>query len=361
MRVPGELCCALLLSMLVALPARVALAATAAAAPKPIEVKMVVITMFEIGADSGDTPGEFQLWYERQKLDKRFPFAHHHDLFMNEHTGLLVMVTGEGTANSASALMALGLDPRFDLTHAYWLVAGIAGVDPEDASLGSAAWAQYVVDGDLAHEIDAREIPSDWPTGVFPLESTRPYDPDAHIIAENQVFRLNPKLVDWAYQLTRGIDLGDSPDLQRSRARYKGYPNALKAPFVLEGDDLASEKFWHGKLFNDWANRWVSYWTHGAGNYVMTDMEDTGTLLALTYLQKAGKVNNDRVLVLRTASNYSMPPPGVTAAQNMQKENAGYSALGPSVEAAYKVGAAVVTEIVSKWSVYRDHTPPLGQ
>src|SRR5947209_5934664 len=148
-----------------------------AGAAKPIEVKVVVVTMFEIGADAGDKAGEFQLWKARQKLDTRLPFAHHHDLFLNDKTGVLGMVTGEGTANSATAVMELGMDPRFDLSHAYWLVAGIAGVDPEDASIGSAAWAQYVVDGDLAHEIDAREIPPDWPTGYFPLDSQRPYDP----------------------------------------------------------------------------------------------------------------------------------------------------------------------------------------
>ena len=324
----------------------------------PIEVKVVVVTMFEIGADTGDMAGEFQLWYERQKLAKRFPFAHHHDLFMNEQTGVLAMVTGEGTANSASAVMELGMDPRFDLSHAYWVVAGIAGVDPEDASIGSAAWAQYVVDTDLAHEIDSREIPSDWATGRFPLGSGHPYEPaEPHAEAENQVFQLNPKLVDWAYQLTRKVDLGDSPALQRSRARYKGFPNAQKPPFVLKGDDLCGQTFWHGKLMNDWANQWMRYWTHGAGNYVMTAMEDTGTLLSLTYLDRIGKVKKDRVLVLRTGSNYSMPPPGVTAAQNMQKENSGYSALGPSVEAAYKVGSVVVTEISSKWAVYRDHPP----
>jgi purine nucleoside permease len=129
---------------------------------------------------------------------------------------------------------------------------------------------------------------------------------------------------------------------------------------VLKGDDLASMTFWHGKLLNDWANKWVRYWTHGAGNYVMTDMEDTGTLLALTYLHGTGRVNKDRVLVLRTGSNYSMPPPGVSAAENMQKENAGYSALGPSVEAAYQIGSAVVSELLGKWAVYRDHPPPRG-
>lgn len=330
--------------------------AGAAAKAAPIEIKVVVVTMFEIGADSGDTAGEFQLWHERQKLDTRLPFAHHHDLFLNQKTGVLGMVTGEGTANSATAVMELGLDPRFDLSHAYWVVAGIAGVDPMDASIGSAAWAEYVVDGDLAHEIDAREIPPNWKSGYFPLDSQGPDDPSVKT-PEGQVFRLNPSFVEWAYQLTRNVDLGDSPSLQKSRARYKGFPNAQKPPFVLKGDNLASMTFWHGKLLNDWANEWVSRWTHGKGNFVTTAMEDTGTLVALTYLSPTGKVNKDRVLVLRTASNYSMPPPGVTAADNMKKENEGYSGLGASVESAYRVGSTVVLELLKNWPSYRDHIP----
>ena len=65
--------------------------------------------------------------------------------------------------------MALGMDPRFDLSKAYWIVAGIGGGDPADVSLGSAVWADHVVDGDLAYEIDARQIPESWPTGFVPL------------------------------------------------------------------------------------------------------------------------------------------------------------------------------------------------
>ncbi len=125
-----------------------------------LPVKVVVITMFEIGADEGDMAGEFQLWKARQSLHQRIPFPHsHHDLFYNPESQVLGIVTGVGTAKSASAIMALGLDPRFDLTRAYWMVAGIAGIDPEDASIGSVAWSSYLVDGDLGHEIDAREIP----------------------------------------------------------------------------------------------------------------------------------------------------------------------------------------------------------
>ena len=133
----------------------------------PIAVKIVIVTMFEIGELSGDKAGEFQLWKERRNLNQKFPFHGYKDLYYNEESGILGIVTGIGTARSAAAIMALGMDPRFDLSKSYWLVAGIAGFDPEDASVGSASWSEYQIDGDLSHEIDAREIPDDWEFGYF--------------------------------------------------------------------------------------------------------------------------------------------------------------------------------------------------
>src|SRR6202030_4870015 len=102
--------------------------ACVAAEEKPIPVKVVVVTMFERGADTGDEPGEFQYWVERSKLDRVIPFPQgYHDLRMN-NDGVLGALTGVGTARAAASIMALGLDPRFDLRKAYWLVAGIAGI-----------------------------------------------------------------------------------------------------------------------------------------------------------------------------------------------------------------------------------------
>jgi purine nucleoside permease len=326
-----------------------------AAAP-PIEVRVVVVTMFEIGKDTGDLPGEFQLWYEGQKLTQRYGFAHHHDLFMNPATGVLGMVTGEGTANSSTAVMELGMDPRFDLSHAYWLVAGIAGINPHYASIGSAAWARYVVDGDLAYQIDAREIPGNWQTGLYPLESNRPFDPDAKP-AEGQVFALDPALVQWAYGLTRNVALVDDAQMGQVRARYRE-PNGRRPPFVLLGDNLAAMRFWDGRLMNDWADHWVKFWTHGNGAMVTSAMEDSGTLVALTYLAKSGRVDAQRALVLRTGSDFTVPPPGQTAAQALAKESENtYAALGPAVEAAYRVGSPVVEALVRNWTQYREHPP----
>jgi len=96
-----------------------------------------------------------------------------------------------------------------DLTKAYWLIAGISGVDPDDASIGSAAWAEWVIDGDLGHEIDGREIPADWKTGMIPLRKAKPYElPRA--ADEGEVYHLLPSLVDWAYRLTRDVKLEDN-------------------------------------------------------------------------------------------------------------------------------------------------------
>lgn len=332
-------------------------ATTSVQAPAPIKVKFVVVTMFEIGEDTGDKAGEFQLWKERQKLDTKFEFANsYHDIYMNMETGVMGIVTGIGTAHSTAATMALGMDPRFDFTEAYWLVAGIAGIDPEDASIGSAAWAEYLVDGDLAHEIDAREIPADWETGYFARYTKKPYDPNKPA-PTGEMLRVNPDLTEWAFQLTKDIELPDIASLEETRKLYVNHPNAQRKPFVLKGDQLAAMTFWHGEIMNTWANKWTDYWTEGKGNFVTSAMEDTGTYLSLTYLDNIGKVDKDRVLVLRTGSNYTMPPPGVTAVESLLAENEGYAGLDASLESAYIVGTAVMDKILGNWEVYKDKVP----
>ncbi len=326
-----------------------------------IRPKVVVVAMFEVGADTGDKPGEFQFWAEREKLDRVIPLpAAYHDVRANADGSVIGIVTGVGNTNAASTIMALGLDPRFDLAKSYWLVAGIAGIDPADASVGSAVWTDFAVEGDLGHEIDAREIPADWKTGYIPLRKKKPYElplqPDAEIA--HHVYELNPGLLHWAYALTKDIPLGDSETLQGFRARYTDSPKALQPPSILIGSNLASSTYWHGKLLNAWANDWVAYYTGGRGRYVTTAMEDTGTLRALTNLTRAGRADVSRVLVLRTASNFDMQPPGVTATASLAGEKIGhYSAFLPSLEAAHTVGSPVVRALVSGWSTY-ETTPP---
>jgi len=331
-------------------------AALGSAKPKPIPVKVVVIAMFEVGQDTGDQPGELQYWVERDHLDRVFPLpAGYHAVRMND-AGEMAVLTGQGTAQATATLMALGLDPRFDFSHSYWIIAGIAGGSPDRISLGSAAWARWVVDGDLAYEIDAREIPSDWPTGYIPLRKKIPFEKPAALLP-GQVFALNPDLTQWAFNLTRSVPLPDSDKLKEIRAEFDS-PTAQRPPFVLLGDEISGSTYWHGKLLDAWATQWVPYFTGGQGQFVTTAMEDTGTLLSLQSLATAGRVDWQRILVLRTVSNFDRQPPGMSAADSLARQRIGsYSAYLPSLEAAYTVGHTVVQELLTRWPSYARQVP----
>jgi purine nucleoside permease len=317
----------------------------------PIPVKVVVVTMFEVGEDTGDAPGELQYWVERDHLDHVYPLAAgYHAVRMND-TGEMAVLTGQGTAHAAATIMAVGLDPRFDLSRAYWIVAGIAGGSPERVSLGSAAWAHWVVDGDLGYEIDAREMPKEWSTGFMPLRKTKPFEPPAAPL-EGQVFGLNADLADWAFQLTRAVKLPDSDRLKEVRREFDGAA-ANRPPFVTVGDEVTGSRYWHGKLEEAWAAEWMRYFSDGKGEFATTAMEDSGTLLSLKFLANAGRVDWKRILVLRTVSNYDQQPRGLSAAESLARQRIGsYSAYLPALEAAYAVGHTVVIELLEHWAKY---------
>jgi purine nucleoside permease len=341
------------LALLSAAPPR----ATAAAAPIPI--KVVVVCMFELGADTGDAPGEYQFWVEREHLDQTLPFpAGYHDLRMNAN-GVLAVLTGEGTAKAAATIMALGLDPRFDLSKAYWLVAGIAGADPAKATLGSAVWTDYVVDGDLGYEIDTREMPAGWSTGYIPLGKASPFEAPAEAKA-GQLYQLDSAMMDWAYGLTKNVPLGDNDAIRTRRAEFE-QEAAKKPPAVMKGSELSASTYWHGKLLDAWANAWVAYYTGGKGSYVTSAMEDSGTLQSLTFLGKARKIDTSRVMVLRTVSNFDQQRSGVSAAASLAEQRVSkYGGYLASLESAYAVGHVVVDQLVQNWGRYRDHSPADG-
>jgi purine nucleoside permease len=329
----------------------------------PLPIRVVVVTTFEPGADTGDVPGEFQFWVERLPLPSVVAFPQgYRSLRYDPARGILGIVTGEGAERGAASVMALGLDERFDLSHAYWVIAGIAGVDPKAASVGSAAWANWVVNADLGFEVDARDIPRTWPTGIVPFNRATPFAPpapDADSIHGVNAYALNAGLASWAYALTASVPLADTANLRHIRARYARFPNARRPPYVLRGDSLCGDRYWVGPSMNAWAERWVPYWTGGNGTFVMTAEEDAGIMQALTFLAHAARVDVRRVMVLRTASDYTQPGDGGDAAGLLAGDASknGESAYLEALEAAYRVGSTAVNELTAHWERYADHPP----
>lgn len=339
---------------------------SAAVPPQILRPKLVVVTYFEVGHDTGDKPGELQFWVERDHLNRSIEVpGMTHPVRANADGSEIAVVVGPGQIRPAVNLMALGHDSRFDLRKSYWLINGIAGVSPEDGSLGAAFWTDYIINGDLLHLIDPREMPKDWSDGFYAIDKTRPDEQprvsagssedvrtwshdQAHINERGTVVQMNPQLLRWAYALTKDIRLPQNEAMQSLGAKYIGYPAAQHPPRVAIGANIAGETFWHGSLMDAWAHRWVIYETDGQAHLGTTAMNDSGAMVALYSLTKAGRADWNRALLLRTASNFDRQPDGMTAEQSANAEQHGaYTGYDASLETAYQVGSRVAKAILA--------------
>ena len=326
-----------------------------AAQAKPLVVKVVVLTTFEsgssAGAGSGQGSGEFVFWADRLPLTHKLKVPGIEGRVLYSDDGVLGVVTGM-RARARESVSALILDPDLDLSHAYWIVAGIAGVDPRAGSIGSAAWARYVVDADPIFEMDDREIPKGWSEGLWSLGAARPGVKGSAPGSSDMVWKLNPGLVAWAYGLTRDIALPDNDKLRAVRAKFPSEPAALAPPRVFLGDEVSTTRFWHGERRTRWARDWMRIWTDGAGTFATTACEDQGILDVLSLFGREGRVDASRVLVLRTASNYSREGDGSESILEFAPGGA-----AAAFEAAYRVGSPVVRALVAGWDHYATNAP----
>ena len=107
-----------------------------------------------------------------------------------------------------------------------------------------------------------------------------------------------------------------------------------------------------------WAEQWVSYWTEGTGRMATSAEEDISYLQALAMLAQAGKVDASRALDLRSASDYTRPPRGGSAAALLKSEATGnYAGYDEAIEAAYLVGSPVVRALAEHWDRYAGTAP----
>jgi purine nucleoside permease len=245
-------------SLLGLMAASLPLTLSAQEAPQRISPKVMVITMFA---------GEAKPWLDNERftqkvavpgLSKAFP-----DISCTD-AGLCLMTTSMGYANAASSASALVYNGRFDLSQTYFLIAGIAGVDPADGTLGSAHWARFAVDGGLQNAIDAREIPSEWSTGYVAIGASRPGE-KVELKYGSEVYRLNEDLLQKAFSLTKDVELTDGDAAKAYRARYAAAP-ANAAPRVSICDTISMDTWWHGSKLGAAMEAWAKLITNGEAN-----------------------------------------------------------------------------------------------
>lgn len=258
---------------------------------------------------------------------------------------LCIMTTTMGYANAASSAMAVGFSDQLDLKETYILIAGIAGVDPENGTLGSAAWADQVVDGGLFHRIDRRDAPEDWSSQIVELGAKAPGE-KPEWTAGTEIFTLNPDLVAFAFDTTKDVDLADGEEAATYRANYT--QTAAKAePQVMVCASVSADTYWHGVTTAKEVSDHVNLLTDGSADYCMSQMEDNATLTALSRAAHAGRLDMDRIAVLRTASNFDRAYEGQDTAASLSATSGGF---GPATENAYRVGHAFALAVISDWA-----------
>jgi len=89
----------------------------------------------------------------------------------------------------------------------------------------------------------------------------------------------------------------------------------------------------------------------------MSAMEDSGIMRAVRTLGRLGRADPGRLMILRTASDYTAPPPGQSAAAYVAAIQAKVPATRQALDAAWRIGAPVVDEITGHWAQYRNRIP----
>jgi purine nucleoside permease len=319
-----------------------------AAADHARPVKVMIVTMFG---------SEAQTWLDRLGPWDSIAVAGlppDHPVVHCNHDDVCVVTTDMGHANAAASTMALAFAPQFDLRKTWFLIAGIAGVNPEQGTLGSAAWADYLVDFGLQWEVDGDARPAGWRTGYLGI-NTRDPGQTPQLDYRTEVFHLNSRLTDAAWALSHNVALADSPDMQAARAKYHD-ARAIHPPTVIRCDSVADDTWWSGTELGQRASEWTRQLTGNRGVYCMTQQEDNATFEALKRAASAHRVDLDRVAVLRAGSDFDRPYPGETSADNLL----GYAAQGgfsPALENLYRAGNPLVQDIVVHWSEWRDGVP----
>jgi purine nucleoside permease len=314
----------------------------------PRAVKVLIVSMFA---------PEAQPWIDKLGLTIEIPVPGLSADFPTAKCNadnVCLITTGMGKANAAASVSGILYSGKFDFTKSYFLIAGIAGIDPGQGTTGSAAWARYLVDYEIAWEIDAREKPASWTTGYLGINTKNPTQKPP-LDYRSEVFKLSEALLQKALALSKNVVLEDSDVAKTYRARYAvGTPGA-KPPSVIQCDTMAGDTWWHGNLLGQRASDWTKLMTDGQGTYCTTQQEDNASLEALRRGSSAGLLKLDRVAVLRTASNFDRPYPGQTAIDSLRHSDSG--GFVPSTKNLYIAGGPLVRDIVANWSQWQNGVP----
>ncbi|KAG6901261.1 hypothetical protein C0995_014440 [Termitomyces sp. Mi166 len=321
-----------------------------------ITPKLFIISLFSPEANVWYNIPEFDVLAQNITVpgfSPLFPDAH-----CTEDGTVCQLTTGEAEINAALSLSALIRSPSFDLRTTYFLIGGIAGINPKVATLASVTFARYAVQVCLQYEFDAREMPDDIPTGYIPLGAKKP-DQYPSDIYGTEVFEVNDALRKLAVGFAKTTKLNDSAEAQAYRAHYSAsqdYVPGASPPSVVECDTATSDTFWTGRLLGEASENTTTLFTNGTGVYCSTQQEDNALLEALLRGAKDQLVDFARIIIMRTGSDFDRQYPGQTAVDNSFGVSGGFA---PALANIYIAGVKVIQGVLDGWEeTFAKGVPP---
>lgn len=315
-----------------------------------IAPKFFIISMFSPEAD---------IWYENLPssglgdllavnvsapgLSMLFPHVH-----CTEDLQICQVTTGEAEINAAATISAVTLSDKFDLTETYFMIAGIAGVSPKWSTLGGVALSRFAVQVALQYEFDAREMPENFTTGYWGFDTDLPNTFPGEWYG-SEVFEVNEDLRQLAYGYASKANLTDNSVAIAYRELYADeYTAGAEAPSVVLCDTATSDVYYSGNLLGDAFDNTTKLWTNGSGDYCMTAQEDNATLEVMVRAAIEGLVDFARIIIMRTASDFDRPPPGVSAYDHLLINDQGGFEI--AIENIYNAGVEIVKGVLGEWN-----------
>ncbi|KAL0575097.1 hypothetical protein V5O48_006873 [Marasmius crinis-equi] len=312
-----------------------------------IAPKVFIFSMFNAEGDVWYNIPEFNVLAHNITVpgfSPQFPDAH-----CTDDGSICQLTTGEAEINAATTVTSLVRSSLFDLTNTYFLIAGIAGINPKLGTTGTVTFARFAVQVALQYEIDAREIPVDWTTGYVPQGAKAPgqYPPELY---GTEVFELNNALRQLAFNFARNATLNDTDAAAEYRKNYASDPTfaaAARPPSVVLCDTATSDNFWLGTLLSEAFENTTTLFTNNTATYCTTQQEDNATLEALLRGAISGLVDFSRIIIMRTASDFDRPFPGSTPAAGLDFDIQG--GFTNSIANLHIAGVQVIQGIVDAW------------
>lgn len=238
--------------------------------------------------DLAGLPSERTPWHRSYSLDETF-----------DHPGLSaplacgdgigVVPTGVGKAAAATTVSTLCAIPDLDLSDAVVLSVGVAGGPPRRTTIGDVVIADTIIDWDDKLRLD--------PDGT-PTLQTNPYS------ETGGVYDLDNTLAEYAHDIAaetplerfEGMSGETAADPQTAVAAQT---EDARGPTVRVGTNCCADELWHG----DGVAAAVDTLCRNRSDspYLVTEMEDAGTALALkrygmldSYVCVRGVANPDR-------------------------------------------------------------------